>query len=98
MSEEIVSFMVTLLAIISPLAALVFGYFSFNHARKKGEREEASQMTTVLIKLETISDNVRDIKSDIHDVKQDLGALAERVAKVEAAVEAAHHRIDEISK
>ena len=82
------------LAVISPLAALIFGYFSFSTARKKNEKDEASQMTTVLIKLETINENVKDIKSDLNSVKQDLSSLAERIAKAEASIQAAHHRLD----
>ena len=84
----------TLLAVLSPLAALIFGYFSFANARKKNDKDEAAQMTTVLIKLENISEIVKDIKNDLYSVKQDLSKLAERIAKVEAAVESAHGRID----
>jgi len=86
------------LAILSPLAALIFGYFSFSNARKKNEKDEAAQMTTVLIKLETINENVKDIKNDLNGVKQDLSSLAERIAKAEASIAAAHHRLDTITK
>lgn len=95
-SSGLVQETITLLAILSPLAALVFGYFSFSNARKKQEKDEASQMTTVIIKLENIGDNVRDIKTDLTSVKQDLSSLAERIAKAEASVQAAHHRLDQI--
>ncbi len=79
--------LITLLAIISPLAALVFGYFSFNNARKKTEKEETTQMITVINKLENIGETVRDIKSDISGVKDNVSTLYERLAKVEARLE-----------
>ena len=79
--------LITLLAIISPLAALVFGYFSFNNARKKAEKEETTQMITVINKLENIGETVRDIKSDISGVKGSVSTLYERLAKVEARLE-----------
>ena len=79
--------LITLLAIISPLAALVFGYFSFNHTRKKAEKEETTQMITVINKLENIGETVRDIKSDISGVKSSVSTLYERLAKVEARLE-----------
>ena len=79
--------LITLLAIISPLAALVFGYFSFNHTRKKTEKEETTQMITVINKLENIGETVRDIKSDISGVKNSVSTLYERLAKVEARLE-----------
>ena len=94
MMEELIQ----VLAILSPLAALIFGYFSFNNARKKNEKDEASQMTTVLIKLENIGENVKDIKNDLYSVKQDLSSLAERLAKAEAKVDSAHRRLDEYMK
>lgn len=89
---------VEVLAIISPLAALIFGYFSFHNARKANEHKEAEERTTVLIKLENISDNVKDIKTDISGVKNDLSDLTERLIKVEASVSSAHKRIDGITK
>lgn len=90
--------LIQILAILSPLAALVFGYFSFNHARKANEHKEAEDKTTVLIKLENIGDDVKEIKNEIKDVKTDISGLTERLVKVEAAVSSAHKRIDGLSK
>lgn len=85
---------VAILAIVSPLAALIFGYFSFNNSRKKMEHEEASERTTLIVKLENINDNVKDVKSDVKGIRDDILALTERVAKVEASCSSAHKRID----
>lgn len=79
--------LVALLAIVSPLAALMFGYFSFNHARKKQDQDEATKMTTVIVKLENIGDNVKDIKNELANVKTGLTSLSERVTAVELKVE-----------
>ena len=94
MGDEFFRDLSTLLAVLSPMAALIFGYFSFANARKKNDKEDAAQMTTVLIKLESISENVKDIKNDLNGVKQDLSQLAERLAKAEAKVDSAHRRLD----
>lgn len=83
MAQEIIS----VFAILSPLAALIFGYISFNNARKKNEKEETTQMITVINKLENIGDAVREIKSDIGGVKQNISSLYERIAKVEARLD-----------
>ena len=88
--------MVTILAVLSPLAALVFGYFSFNNTRKNNERRDAEERTTIIIKLENISENIKDVKSDLENVKQDLSTLTERLVKVEASVASAHRRIDNV--
>lgn len=88
----------TILAVLSPLAALIFGYFSFNNTRKSIEKGDAQERTTLIVKLETINENIKDVKSDLKSVKEDLSSLAERLAKVESSVASAHHRIDEIHK
>lgn len=90
--------LVAILAIISPLAALVFGYFSFNHTRKESERHEAAERTTLIVKLEAIGDNVREVRTDVKGIKEDILTLTERVAKVEASCSSAHHRIDGLTK
>ena len=87
-----------ILAIISPLAALIFGYFSFSSSRKKMEQEEASERTKLLIKLENISDNVRDVKNDVKGIRADILVLTERMAKVEASAASAHKRLDGLTK
>lgn len=85
---------VAVLAIISPLAALVFGYFSFHNTRKTMEKNEASERTTLIVKLENINDNVKEVRNDVKGIKDDILGLTERVAKVEASVASAHKRID----
>ena len=85
------------LAILSPLAALIFGYFAFYNARKQNEHKEAENKTTVLIKLENIGDDVKEIKSEVKDVKIDMNNLTERLVKVEASAASAHKRLDGLS-
>lgn len=89
--------LVAILAIISPIAALIFGYYAFNNSRKQIEQKEATDKTTILIKLENIGDNVKDIKSEVKDIKSDISGLNERVAKVEASCASAHKRLDGLS-
>lgn len=88
---------VEVLAILSPLAALIFGYFTFYNTRKANEHKEAENKTTVLIKLENIGDDVKEIKSEIRDVKVDISSLTERLARVEASCASAHKRLDELT-
>ena len=79
--------------IISAIA-LLFSVYQFT---RNNEKEDTTQLTTVLIKLESISDGVSEIKADIRNVKEDVNYLRERVAKVEASASSAHKRLDTIS-
>ena len=76
--------------LISALA-LLFSAYQFV---KTSEKEDTSQMTTVLVKLENIAEGITEIKSDMRSIKDDVQNLRERVATVESSVKSAHHRID----
>ena len=61
-------------------------------------KADAGEMTTVIVKLETINENVKEVKADIKDVKNDMERLKERIVIVEQSVNSAHKRIDNIDK
>ena len=67
--------------------ALLFSAYQFVKATKK---EDTTQITTVLIKLEGIADGIAEIKADMKNVKNDIRQLYERLAKVEASSASAH--------
>lgn len=73
------------------IVALLFSVYQFVKAT---EKEDTTQITTLLIKLENISDGIIEIKKDMKSVREDVQQLRERVAKVEASASSAHKRID----
>lgn len=75
--------------------ALLFSAYQFVKAT---EKEDTTQITTVLIKLEGIADGIAEIKADMKNVKNDIRQLYERLAKVEASASSAHKRIDGIKE
>lgn len=65
----------------------------------KGDtKANANEMTTVIVKLETINENTKEIKADIKDVKNDMERMKERIVIVEQSVKSAHKRIDGMEK
>lgn len=80
--------------IISAIA-LLFSAYQFV---KNTEKEDTSQITTVLIKLEGIASNVTEIKSDVKETRSDVQDLRERMALNEASVKSAHKRIDAMER
>lgn len=75
--------------------ALLFSAYQFVRAT---EKEDTTQITTVLIKLEGIADDIAEIKADMKNVKNDIRQLYERLAKVEASASSAHKRIDSVNE
>ena len=88
------------IALLISIVSVVFGIYSGakNMARtsSKDSADEASQMTTVAVKLENIADGIREIKSDLRDMKTDMNGLRERVTIVEQSAKSAHKRIDNV--
>ena len=78
---------------IVSVIALLFSVYQYI---KASEKEDTSQITTVLIKLENISEGITEIKSDMRSVKEDVQKLRERIVAVEASTKSAHKRIDHI--
>lgn len=64
----------------------------------KGDvKGDQSEMTTVIVKLETINENVKEVRNDLKDVKSDIENIRERLVVVEQSAKSAHKRIDQIN-
>jgi peptidoglycan hydrolase CwlO-like protein len=79
--------------LISVISALIASLALYRNL-KGDTKQDAGQLTQVIVKLENISDDVREMKNDIKDVKNDVDRMKERVALNEASVKSAHKRID----
>ena len=72
------------------------GITNMRRNRMIDDRNEASQLTTVIVKLENIGSDISEIKSDIKNVKDEMKEMRERMILVEESAKAAHRRIDEL--
>lgn len=72
------------------------GISSMRRNNRKDDREDATQLTTVIVKLENISNGVNEIKNEINNVKNDIKESREKIIRLEEAVKQAHKRIDQI--
>lgn len=50
------------------------------------DRKDASELTTVIVKLENIGNDIKDIKTDLRDMKLDIQNHAEKIVKLEQQV------------
>lgn len=79
-----------LLSVASVLVAIVALYRNV----KGDTKADAGQLTTLIVKLEAINDDTKEIKNDIKDVKADMDKMKEKLTLNEASVKSAHKRID----
>lgn len=68
------------------------------NAEKQEVKQEVSELTTVIIKLENISTGISEIKAEMSNVKIDMKDLRERLVRVEESSKQAHKRLDEMRK
>lgn len=83
---------------ISLFVAAVVAVVNIRHSYGDNDKQSASQITTLIVKLETISEGINEIKSEIRNVKDDVQDLRDRLIIVEQSVKSAHHRIDRFSE
>lgn len=79
---------------ILSLCSVLIAFLALYRNTKNDTKDNAGQMMEVIIKLESISDGVKEIKSEIKDVKTDIEKMKERVTIVEQSTKSAHKRID----
>lgn len=94
-----------LLTGISVAGALFFG-LSNKHRNEKNDakedtekvvdktKEETQNNTLVMMKLEMISDDLKEIKNENRNFREDFSLLRERVAKLESSLKSYHKRLD----
>lgn len=79
--------------IIISVASLLFAVYSLI---SKNSKENNTELTTVIVKLENISTGITDIKAEIANMKNDQKEDHDRLIKVETSLATAWKRIDEI--
>jgi len=79
--------------------SLAFGIYSgisnLKRNNKQDTREEAAQLTTVIVKLENLGTGIAEIKNELAGIKNDTRELRDRIIAVEQSAKQAHKRIDE---
>jgi outer membrane murein-binding lipoprotein Lpp len=90
------------IALIISGFSMAFGIYAGIANLKRNQnldvRKDASELTTVIVKLESIGTGITEIKAEMANVKNDIKESRERLIKVEESAKQAHKRLDEISK
>lgn len=80
----------------SLVVAAVALILSIWNTSKKDNKESTSQITMMMAKLDSISDDIRDLKKDVSDMRASIQDNHDRVLKLEMSLETAWKRIDEL--
>lgn len=75
------------------IAALSF-FVNTKRNKSADDRKEAAELTTVIVKLENISNDTREIKNELRSVRDEVGGLRERVIITEQSAKSLHKRVD----
>ncbi|MPM28496.1 hypothetical protein SDC9_75022 [bioreactor metagenome] len=74
------------------------GVTNLKRNEKTDVKADASQLTTVIVKLENIGTGIAEIKNEMNNVKNDNKESRERLIKVEESAKQAHKRLDAFEK
>lgn len=74
-------------AIISGIAAVVFGFLAFRRGQKHDDQTDASKLTEIETTLSFIKGGVTRIEQNQHEQSVSIAGLSERVTRVETRVD-----------
>ena len=83
-----------LLSIVSVSFAMYQGACTLRRNKSSDDIKGAAQLTTVIVKLENISNGVSEIKSEIGNLKEDMREDRERIVKTEESVKSLNRRME----
>ena len=81
---------------ISVAFSVFAGISNIRRNQKLDDKKDATEMTTVIVKLENIGNGITEIKNEMTNVKNDIKESRERLIKVEESAKQAHKRLDSL--
>lgn len=87
-----------MIALASLVVAVIVAIYNISKDGRNKEKTNTSEITTVIVKLESINNGVSEIKSEMKNVKRDIQELRDRIIVVEQSSNSAHHRIDSVEE
>lgn len=81
-------FITITVSIIALVISAVSVFTNMRRTNKKDDKAASAQMTTVIVKLENIGDDIKDVKTDVRELRGDMINHTERLAAIEQKVRA----------
>lgn len=93
---DYIGIIVAVISVAGTLSGVVIGWIGRARQVKQDIQTEAAADTSLRVDVEYIKRGIDDIRADQRRDRQDIGALDQRVTRVEESAKQAHKRIDEI--
>jgi len=87
-----------LISILSLIVASIVGFTNLRRNNSADDKKQSAEMTTVIVKLESINTGINEIKADVRNIKSEVQELRERIVVVEQSTKSLHKRVDEIKE
>jgi hypothetical protein len=84
----------TAIAVVSTVFAIFFGIRNLTRSKTTDDKADATQMATMIVKIDAVGTTVNEIKSDMREFKSEQQFLRDKIIEIEASVKSAHKRID----
>lgn len=84
--------------VLIAIGGLLVSYFGYQLNRTKEVKTDSRQDAKIQAQLDYIGKGVDDIRIELRANQKDIGALNERVTRVEESAKQAHLRINNINK
>jgi len=86
-----------IISTVSILIALYFSSVSKRRDDKKDVEDDSTFNATIVAKLDSIRDNLQEIKIENRQFRTDISDLKERVAVAENSLKSFHKRLDSVT-
>lgn len=84
----------SVLAVLSPIATMIFGYAAFRRNANADLSSSASREAQLMVEIGYIKSGIDELKRKQERQEEQYTELITRITAVEASAKQAHHRLD----
>ena len=90
--------LVSVLAVVSPVASIIFAWLTFGRNRKQDAQDAAGSLAMMQSDIGYIKAGNDDIKRQLEAQEKNMDEVRERLTRVEVSAERAHNRLNRLEK
>lgn len=87
-----------IISIVSTSFAIYFGLTTRSRNTREDVQEEAHRDSRVIAKLESISENITEMKVEMRNYREEVQAIREQTIRNEESLKSLHKRVDRMEQ